>query len=88
MENCAIEKVERYPATAKPFVSKSFSRTPHFRPNGSPLPLLVARIAANDKNRPLATNDFTLFANTLDAGSNLHGVRPEVWNDMMRNEPV
>jgi hypothetical protein len=40
------------------------------------LPLLVARIGADDVDDALAPHDLTMFTNSLDAGANLHGTRP------------
>ena len=36
--------------------------------------MLVARVVAQDANDVLATDDFALVADLLDAGSNLHVV--------------
>ena len=36
------------------------------------LPLLVAGVLTDHANDPLATDDFALVADLLDAGSNLH----------------
>jgi hypothetical protein len=37
------------------------------------LPLLVARVLADDANHAAAADDFALVADLLDAGSDLHG---------------
>ena len=39
---------------------------------GSPLPLLVLRIAANDQHDTIAANDLTPLAAWLDRGTYLH----------------
>jgi hypothetical protein len=36
------------------------------------LPLLVPRIAANDENSSLATDDLAVLADPFDAGTNFH----------------
>src|SRR5688500_13204591 len=38
--------------------------------------LLVLGVRADDAHRPLAADDLAVFANTLDAGSHLHGRGP------------
>jgi hypothetical protein len=40
--------------------------------SGSTLTLLVARIAANDVQLPVAAHELAVLANSLHAGSNLH----------------
>jgi len=43
--------------------------------HGSPLPLLVARIVAQDENDASSANDFALVAHPFDAGTNFHQTR-------------
>ena len=39
------------------------------------LPLLMARVAADDVNATFAADDFAILTNSFDAGSNFHGIQ-------------
>jgi hypothetical protein len=50
-----------------------FSRFPNAR---STLPLFMTRIGADNKDYTATADDFAMFANSLNAGSDFHGSTP------------
>jgi hypothetical protein len=48
-----------------------------------PLPLLVARVVADDPDAPVALDHLALLTDLLGAGSNLHAPAFERWADYL-----